>query len=355
MNITFLIGNGFDLNLGLATTFSAFLEDYCKIAAPDSSEIQYFKTQILKDTALWSSAEVAFGKSTKKFHDDKYDAEAYCTCHEDFCVKLAEYLLKQEQRLNYTALNDVIVNAFGKGLLNYKSGFRETETAKILAAESAISRGFIFNFINFNYTSTLDLCVSAVQSRVRFLGSRTVGNTAFENKLGKVLHVHGTALKDMVLGVNDISQIDDPSLFEGYDEEYINEIIKQKTNENNEEDMDTKVKNLLETSDLIYVYGMSTGVTDKLWWVRICELMAKKKGLHLILHKYDAPDDRLIRRAYRLFAASVKKEFTAYCDLDEATKQDIESRIHMTKHNIFSGLSELVNNKANTAKDPVSV
>ncbi|MBQ4340212.1 MAG: tryptophan synthase subunit beta, partial [Firmicutes bacterium] len=30
MNITFLIGNGFDLNIGLATTYSAFLKEYTK-------------------------------------------------------------------------------------------------------------------------------------------------------------------------------------------------------------------------------------------------------------------------------------------------------------------------------------
>lgn len=37
----------------------------------------------------------------------------------------------------------------------------------------------------------------------------------------------------MVLGVNDISQIASPALFESYDDIYINEVIKQKTNEAN--------------------------------------------------------------------------------------------------------------------------
>ena len=36
MNITFLIGNGFDLNIGLATKYSDFLKKYTEPSGKDS-------------------------------------------------------------------------------------------------------------------------------------------------------------------------------------------------------------------------------------------------------------------------------------------------------------------------------
>lgn len=347
MNITFLIGNGFDLNIGLATTYSSFLKEYAKPSDKDNDLLKYFKQTILKDAKMWSNAEMAFGAATEQFMTEGYTAEDFCICHEDFCVKLAEYLLGQEQRLNYSALNDALVSGFVKGIQGYKSGFREAETSIITNAENTFGGGFTFNFISFNYTAVLDLCHAAARKKTGVLGKRRTSGGTSDNQFGKLLHVHGTVHRDMVLGVNDAGQIAAPQLFEGYDEEYINELIKQKTNEINEENSDKKAFELLKESDLIYIYGMSTGETDKLWWKRICNLMAKKGNLHLIIHKYDAPEDRLIRRTYRLFTSAVRKEFVEYSGLDDAQKEAILARIHIDTTNVFSELYKLVDNPAN--------
>ncbi len=266
MNITFLIGNGFDLNIGLETTYSAFLEKYAQPSNADSDLLKYFKQNILQDAKIWSNAELAFGTATEQFRADGYTAEDFCLCHEDFCIKLAEYLLRQEQRLNDTALNDALVSGFVKGIQNYKYGFREAEIGFITNAENTFGGEFTFNFISFNYTTVLDLCVAAARRKAGVLGRRLSNHVLLDNQFEKVLHVHGSVHRDMVLGVNDISQIAAPQLFDGYDDEYINEMIKQKTNEMNEANSDEKAFELLKASDLIYIYGMSTGKTDKLWW-----------------------------------------------------------------------------------------
>lgn len=349
MNITFLIGNGFDLNIGLATMYSDFLVEYTKTSDTDSDLLKFFKQNILKDAEMWSNAELAFGAATEQFREAGYTAEDFCACHEDFCVKLAEYLLAQEQRINYTALNDALVSGFVKGIQNYKHSFREAEASVITNAENTFGGGFTFNFISFNYTAVLDLCLSAARKKAGVLGKRRMGNGFSDNQFGKLLHIHGTVHRDMVLGVNDIGQIAAPQLFDGYDEEYINELIKQKTNEINEENSDKKAFELLKTSDLIYIYGMSTGETDKLWWERICDLMAQKSNLHLIIHKFDAPEDGLIRRTFRLFTGAVRKDFVAYSGLEDKKKEAIMTRIHVDKTNIFSDLCKLIDSPANVA------
>ena len=72
MNITFLIGNGFDLNLGLDTRYTDFLAEYLQDNSQDNEEIKSFKADIRKqqcgnsDTSenLWANAELAFGRYT---------------------------------------------------------------------------------------------------------------------------------------------------------------------------------------------------------------------------------------------------------------------------------------------------
>lgn len=356
MNITFLIGNGFDLNIGLDTRYTDFLNEYREEKSPEGTVLSYFKTSVLKDSFLWSNAEEAFGIATKQFKLDGYNAEDYCNCHEDFCNSLAKYLFKQERRLAYTSLNDIIATTFAKSILSYKNGFRTDEKNTLIQNEKRYGDGLKFNFINFNYTETLDSCVSALNEKPHLLGRRNFNGALYQNNIGEILHVHGTIHKDMVLGVNDISQISDSTLFNGYDIEFINEIIKQRTNESNEENTDNRVYELLQASDVIYIYGMSTGITDKLWWERICDIMSKKKTLHLIIHKFEAPEDGLIRRRFRLYVKEKRQEFVSYCKLDDSIKTEIQERIHIDSTNIFAGLYNLVNNENNlTEKDLLEV
>ena len=68
MNITFFIGNGFDLNLGLKTSFIDFIKIY-KNESSDNEIIKNFKQKICENQELWSNAEVAFGKYTADFSD----------------------------------------------------------------------------------------------------------------------------------------------------------------------------------------------------------------------------------------------------------------------------------------------
>lgn len=348
MNITFLIGNGFDLNAGLKTTYSAFLKQYTSSSKSDADPIKYFKQVILKDAQMWSNAELAFGAATKQFEEDGYTAEDFCACHEDFCVQLAKYLKEQEQRLHYTALKDALTKGFSNGILSYKKGFREAEVDLLKHGENAVSGAYTFNFITFNYTALIGICHQFMQHTEKpLLGARVVNHIQYENVCGNLIYAHGHVDSDMVLGVNDVSQIAAPSLFEGYDDFFINEVIKQKTNELNGRNTDKKAFELLQKSDLIYIYGMSIGATDKLWWDRICTLMAQKSHLHLIIHRHDAPEEGLIRRRFLEFTNQVKKEFTAYSQMNDAIRKALETRIHIDRTNIFKDIKDIVDSPAN--------
>lgn len=341
MNITYLIGNGFDLNLGLETKYTDFIKVY-KNQVMSDKKIEDFRWRVAANLALWSNAELAFGKCTKDF----INVSEFCDCHEDFCIELASYLEEQEARLHFDDLGDIIPKIFVQSIQAYYTGFREEQRQQIQNCINSVAGGLIYSFISFNYTKTLDKCINLAKGK-ESLGRRSYGGSIFDNAFGPVLHVHGYTNRDMVLGVNDESQIENLNLFEGLPEEYIGQIIKRKTNRLNEEHMDEKCAKLLNDSDLIYIYGMSIGETDAIWWQRICSLLKNKPNARVILHAFDAPNEQLIRTNYLRYERTVKEKFVNYSDISDDLKTPIMNRIHISSANIFSPMSNLVNHEKN--------
>lgn len=62
MRITFMIGNGFDKNVGLNTGYDDFYK-----SLPENTLYGIFKS-IKTDTALWSDMEEGLGKSNAMFN-----------------------------------------------------------------------------------------------------------------------------------------------------------------------------------------------------------------------------------------------------------------------------------------------
>lgn len=344
MRITFLIGNGFDLNLGLQTKYESFLRGYTAIDEQDSPLLSNFKNNILEEADMWSNAEIAFGRYTQKMMEARNDAEDFCSCHEDFCEKLADYLDDQESLIDFNVLKSEIGTSFAKSIAfqNIIKGFREESQTQLKDAASNFSDGYNYNFISFNYTKTLDKCIDSMCSRPGLLGKRTYRNISYDNSTGELHHVHGYTDRDMVLGVNDESQISVPELFDGFGPEYKNQLIKQQTNKMNEQGIDKKVHSLIQASDLLYIYGMSIGETDALWWQRIASAMKNRGNLHLIIHCYDAPPEGLIRRKYQTFSTVQKEHFLSFSDLPSNEKTMLMDRIHIDNSNIFALLRDTV-------------
>jgi hypothetical protein len=66
MNVTFLLGNGFDLNLGLSTSYKDFYSYYTKKEPND-----FIAKSISKNYELWSDLELGLGKFLKIVKEDQ--------------------------------------------------------------------------------------------------------------------------------------------------------------------------------------------------------------------------------------------------------------------------------------------
>ena len=108
MEITLILGNGFDKNLGLKTSYKEFYEWY-KNEPCDNEIVKKMKYSIdrfmdggKKEIINWGDAELAFGQYAKNC--DNYGD--YRLCYENIHDKLDEYLKDKEKDFDINKIHD---------------------------------------------------------------------------------------------------------------------------------------------------------------------------------------------------------------------------------------------------------
>ncbi len=340
MNITFLIGNGFDRNLGLKTTYADFIK-YYKTTKGSSKILEKFRKYIDDTEELWRNTEVALGKYTEEF--EAGNGMAFSECHQDLCEHLVEYLKKEEKRISYdNTVREKVLSAF-KNITSPENPFPSQERKIIREIFNRFkTEDYNFDFICFNYTSTLDKCLEIVKNTEGALGQHQYANIVHNHIARQLCHVHGTLEKEIVFAVNDETQIAKPDIFDFEDGEICKHLlIKQQANESYQENTDTIANQILQKSTIIYIYGMSLGETDTLWWNRICNWLKGSETRHLIIQNFAMSHKGVYQLNYQLAEKRKKKEILSFCDFDNNTKTLLMKRIHITGYNIFSDISNI--------------
>ena len=115
MNILYLIGNGFDINLGLKTGYSDFY-DYYLSQETKSEVVAKLKTHLEKERyTTWADLELGMGEYTKNV-SDCHDLEIIC---HDLSMSLKLYLYKVQSEFSVTAVD---IDKFKGNLLNPARG-----------------------------------------------------------------------------------------------------------------------------------------------------------------------------------------------------------------------------------------
>lgn len=182
-----------------------------------------------------------------------------------------------------------------------------------------------------------------VQDKPDVLGTHRHNNQYVGHTLGNVCHVHGTVDQEMVFGVNDESQMAKPDVFDCENGDlYKSTVIKVQANGMFQENTDAKANQILQESHLLYIYGMSIGATDQLWWQRVCEWLEASNAHHLIVQKYGMPQKGVTQLAYRLFERKCKQEITQYAQIGTIHRENLAKQIHITGGNIFADIKDIV-------------
>ena len=294
MDITFLIGNGFDLAYSLKTSYSDYYTNYVSDKLDCEGCLYFFKDDIASNLSSWADAELALGAYTSKFSIDNF--ADFKRCSDDFSINLAKYLKNQEDELDIESYTSKIIPAFAKAILNFQL-FLLPKPQKIITTffQKYRQDHRFYNFINFNYTTLFDRCIRHVANE-NLIQTRTEATNKYQDRIGRIVHIHGTDTSKLIMGVNDESQIVNPE-FRSI-RKIRRSLIKPEANESNHLGNDEICGQLITNSRIIIVFGMSLGKTDKTWWETLKNWLSLDNERYLILFMHRKGYDDTIQSNY---------------------------------------------------------
>lgn len=322
MKTVFIIGNGFDLNIGLKTRYSDFYKYYCKTPSNDKIIANLKKSidsaNLEGDYTNWSDLEIAFGKYTKEIKD----AIQFDILLTDIVNNLATYLQEQE--------NDFIPN--DRQLVRLIEWLAYPE-AFLLPADDEEVKSFKSNFINnnnyvniitLNYTRIIEKMLDIdVSDKLDIVLNKNNPDPTIT--LRRIDHIHGYLNNRMILGVNDVSQISNKSFHDNDD--ILESIIKQKFNETCKHTIDRVCADNIKAAKLICIFGCSLGATDTIWWNLIGEQLKRDCRLIIFSRSQDF-DPRFASQVGRLRRAT-QKSFLDRTSLSDEEKIKVLPNIYV--------------------------
>lgn len=321
MNITFFIGNGFDLNYGLKTSYKSFYDYYCYL---ESSKNDMLAGAISKDYKNWSDLEMGLAKFvdslSTRWVDEFIESKVRL---ED---GLVDYLKRQENRVLF---NDEarVAEAFRKKILNFyeclNAEWREEYRAVRQKANAAIQ----YQFVTFNYTELLDKLVELCNKKYSPFSSHIVGPNTYQDTVHSPLHIHGTLSQDLILGIDAIEQLSDIELHSN--EQLLRCFVKTQMNKELGERRTENLKKMIAQSRYILLYGLSWGDSDQTWWKELIEWLISAPENRLVLCAYvDGYVSGSAAKKLRIINEK-KKYFACQGGCDNDTFEEIKDRIQV--------------------------
>ena len=252
MKTVFIIGNGFDINLGLPTGYQDFYNYYLK--QPSGSEqISSLKKYLEKERYnTWADLELGLGDYTR-----------YLTTEDDVEIilhDLSDYLKAylHEVSNSFSPLSSFADQFFRDLAQPYRSlpGGMARAVASFCAS---FSLPINIDVISFNYTDVLEKLIRVTRSNARL--PMRIGEDV---TLSSIRHLHMSVHDlDIILGVNDETQIKNESL---RTDRVKTLMVKPYVNKQLEMLIDEECLALINEADLICLFGVSLGETDAIWW-----------------------------------------------------------------------------------------
>lgn len=312
MEVVFIIGNGFDINLGMKTRYSDFLTYYQSVKS-SSEAVNNLKKEISKDFYNWSDLELALGRYTEKNQTFAEFEEAF----EDIGEELAKYLQKEEDDFDFDRVDK-------QKLFNYLANpvillppeeKRELDIFKSNKVHSNIH----VNIITFNYTQSLEHIIKKEQE-ILIIGKIMQYFIILES----IEHIHGYVDKRMIMGVNDTTQVSN-SLFHK-NQNFLEAFVKEHCNQANKYQVDTLCSAKISKANLICIFGSSLGDTDNMWWELIGDKIREHNCYLIIFYKTDDIPDRIAHKKEK-FRREVKELFLNKLIYQGFERKSIEEKI----------------------------
>lgn len=209
-----------------------------------------------------------------------------------------------------------------KSLADFAKGQTLNVVNEITRIQGATGVGY--DLITFNYTTVVD----------ELLVKRS--------KVDRVVHIHGRLDGDVVLGADNVQQLENINFQTTAKLERA--FIKPLFNQMYDKSRIKLAEDIIAESDVICIYGMSLGKSDSTWIKRLIEWLLKDMDHHLVYYEYS---DAVFEKWQRDEIMDVEIErktslLDRICTADEANR--IFEQVHIpVGYNIFA-YKDLIDN-----------
>ncbi|MBO4308590.1 MAG: hypothetical protein J5885_02045 [Clostridia bacterium] len=328
MEITFLLGNGLDLNCGCKSSYKDIYEYY--IQQPSNNE---WIKRLKKEISTWGDFEMEMAKFVSTCQSEQ---EAI-NCIRDFKRQMDRHLqfennrmeneIKEDEKTEF--LNQSIIEEIERSIKNFYSSCIPNVSNEI--ERRMRNAPVYYNFISFNYTTFLDQLIIRIAKELSNQKNKSISKDMY-CRLPTLIHIHGT------LGGNELVGIDNKEQFgeitynhEALEKNFIKPLLNFVIDLQRFTDATDAIKN----ADIICVFGMSLGDSDLTWRTKIIEWLQKNEFHHLFLYDYSqcGTDNYLIDEKMDA-EDKAKREFLTKCNIET---NGIERQIHIPiGQNIFN-------------------
>ena len=278
MNVVYIIGNGFDLQLGLPTSYSDFYKYYTSLESKSES-VKKLKEAIKDKPKDWADLEIALGNFTSQVES----AQDFCEAYDDLQLSLRDYILNVDDMMK---TGELVLNADAKTLedgFTFPERMYGSDVAYTIEGEYEIvspgflSRQSIYNakVITFNYTHVIE----------HFLGALLERNISKSMRyLNSVQHVHREVASNQSIwvGVDNEEQIEQESYRDN--SEIICRIVKPWILTNRNRRMVNDARSLIKGADVLVIFGASLGLSDLSWAKLVAERVRNGAIVMLFIH-----------------------------------------------------------------------
>ena len=322
MNVTFMVGNGFDIAFGIDTSYKAFYEWY--LSRPSSSQnIKTMKERIENDKENWSDFELGLGKYTYAFSKDTI--QDFEECFKDAQESIVQFLsMKEDETKGKMNYNTEEYRTLRDSIFSF---YEELPSAEREQIKEIIDDKITVNFISFNYTQILNKIVKMLvdnKSVVEILQPQLCHTVINPN----VINVHGTLDNKPILGVSDSYMIKNSELLNNrFFKTYM---LKPECVSALGEAWYSQARQLIQNSNVVCIFGMSLGRSDSVWWEELMDRLINDAKFHIVIFWYDKTPPNSASIIEQLKAKEkIQRDLCEYSAATDAMIVELRKRVHV--------------------------
>lgn len=256
----------------MKTSYQDFFKYYLGLPTDDRDIIAMKRDINSHRYETWADLEMGMGA----YSSHCSNKDVFLKCLADIKSNLKTYLQKESEKINLYKISSLSGFHNPGQFLDPEPRIRYDKWRRSKFAGTAI------DVMTLNYTLTLEKLLG-------FTGATLYYTDGIQ--LNSIHHIHGT-LNDnmMVIGVNDSSQISNADF--SADLDVVEEFIKPEYNDACMNNKNGIGETLIQSADVIVIYGASLGLSDDRWWKIIGQRMQSNNFPLIVYLPYDEKKDQ---------------------------------------------------------------